>query len=724
MIELASMLVMLHDSIVLPYIVATQVLELPKILQAFQTCSLVFWTIDMACNFVKGYYTAEGLTEVRMPMIAKQYLRSWFFFDLLINSLDWAGKLLEGIHFSQVPQIGRFLRTVRILRLVKIANRARQRISNLTERTLAAEVLQILVAVLWLNHIMGCMWLGADHLGRSRGFPITWRQTANNDVMYEESSEAFQYLTALHWAMSQMTPGSMEVYPTNSLERLCNVFCLLCCLIFSSSLVSVLSAKMIEFKMCRQQEMKQMDELRQFFHANQVEGALAQRVFHHVAVKMKSAKPLVVDNVTAVKCLSSTLRQELHLELFGDKLLRYPIICAWPDDAVRRLIRNSAVTHTVLKAEEELFTVGTSPDTFYMFMQGSLRFSVDPSEASRTVGTAVEVEAGTWLAEPALWIQWRHRGTIHSVADSVLLTLKVHPLHKVLKSELQLASFTADWARAFARTALLQQADINYFDIGAVEHSFVVTEMSRLHRARLQERCLELLSDKLAKRGAHMSSTKRCADYEKVADEVVDGESILIPSGTGKLQRHLFIVALEMRRAGDAFLCQIANYRPDTGAVRFVKLPGAKLSIGQNPEEVRNKLLAQMIGASAARICWQDITFKREENADTKPGGLSLVSKYHRVVHTGILDDECGATFGHSLQPPQNDLIASREVSYLDSSNGRKKVYAWITSEEMVALRENRQRDLDDYLAFLSKDLAEPVLLTSRPTPVKAGSPD
>eukprot|EP00930_Biecheleria_cincta_P016703 TRINITY_DN13482_c0_g1_i1.p1 TRINITY_DN13482_c0_g1~~TRINITY_DN13482_c0_g1_i1.p1 ORF type:complete len:899 (+),score=149.28 TRINITY_DN13482_c0_g1_i1:42-2699(+) len=721
-IELLSMLVMLHDSIVLPYIVAMQMLELPKMLQALQTSSMVFWTLDMAFNFVKGYYTSEGSMEARIPVIAKQYLRSWFLFDLLINSLDWAGKLLEGMKFRQVPQVGRFFRTVRILRLVKIANRARQRMNVLTERTLVAEVLQILVAVLWLNHIMGCMWLGADHLGQSHGFPITWRQTANNGVRYEESSEEFQYLTALHWAMSQMTPGSMEVFPTNSLERSCNIFCLLCCLLFASSLVSVLSAKMIEFKMFRQQEMKQMDELRQFFHAHHVEGALAQRIFHHVAIKVKSAKPLVVDNVMAVKLLSNTLRQELHSELFRDKLLRYPIVFAWPDDVIRRLIRFVAVTHTVLKAEEELFTASTSPDVFYLFMQGHLRFSVDPTESSQTVGMTAEVEEGTWLAEPALWMQWKHRGTVHSVADSVLLILKVGLFRKALKSEPQIASFAGDWARAFAKTARLQQADIDYFDIGGVEHSYVVMEMSQLHRARLQDRCLDSLAEKFTVRVAHMGSARRCGDYDKVADEVYDGECILIPNGTGKMQRHLFIVALEMKRGDDEFLCQIANYHPDTGAEQFVKLPGSKLSMGQDPEELRNKLLAQILGASGAQIHWQDAAYKREEHSETKPGGLSLVSRYHRFVHTGVLEDECKIAFGQSLQPPPADLIASREVSYVDSTNGRKKVYAWITSEEMVALSGYRQGDLNHYLASVSEALADPVLLVSRSASVKAGS--
>eukprot|EP00971_Amphidinium_carterae_P019806 390240-Amphidinium_carterae.1 len=81
----------------------------------------------------------------------------------------------------------------------------------------------------------------------------------------------YQYSTSFHWSMSQLTLGASEITCTNSYERFFNVLCLVFGLIFSSTLVSSLSATMVQFQMLRNGRAQKLRMLRQFLKDNNVD---------------------------------------------------------------------------------------------------------------------------------------------------------------------------------------------------------------------------------------------------------------------------------------------------------------------------------------------------------------------------------------------------------------------------------------------------------------------
>merc|ERR1719410_1484859 len=86
------------------------------------------------------------------------------------------------------------------------------------------------------------------------------------------------YFSAYHWALSQITLGSNDVNPVNSYERtfciLLNVFGLL----YSSTIVSIVSAQAMEYVTVRRERMEDMTYLTKFLEQHRVNSRLANRV--------------------------------------------------------------------------------------------------------------------------------------------------------------------------------------------------------------------------------------------------------------------------------------------------------------------------------------------------------------------------------------------------------------------------------------------------------------
>ena len=92
-------------------------------------------------------------------------------------------------------------------------------------------------------------------------------------------SEQYQYVTSLHWAMAQMTLGSIEIVSASTVERLVTISMMLIGLLVSSALVSSLSAAMVSFQMRRTEQNETMRILRQYLRQNKVDSSLSLCVF-------------------------------------------------------------------------------------------------------------------------------------------------------------------------------------------------------------------------------------------------------------------------------------------------------------------------------------------------------------------------------------------------------------------------------------------------------------
>merc|ERR1719414_1410096 len=115
--------------------------------------------------------------------------------------------------------------------------------------------------------------------------------------------------------MTQMTPGSMQVFPLNTAERCLNILCLVSGLIFFSTLVSSLSANMMSMKASMAGKTRKLKVLRRFLRQASVSAQLAVDIQRHLSSKLAAPRRLTIADVPAVADLSTFLRRQLFFEL-------------------------------------------------------------------------------------------------------------------------------------------------------------------------------------------------------------------------------------------------------------------------------------------------------------------------------------------------------------------------------------------------------------------------
>merc|ERR1719171_1485139 len=140
--------------------------------------------------------------------------------------------------------------------------------------------------IMALNHYIGCVfyWMGTMEIP---GYE-TWLhhhpypQFGSKENKLSRAPWGYKYITAVHWAITQFTPGSMHVQAQNIPERVFSIFCLLFGLVvFSSFIASVTQARMQLNKMMSKFE-RDLWLLRKFCRQNNVSHLLVVRMRRYV----------------------------------------------------------------------------------------------------------------------------------------------------------------------------------------------------------------------------------------------------------------------------------------------------------------------------------------------------------------------------------------------------------------------------------------------------------
>ena len=135
----------------------------------------------------------------------------------------------------------------------------------------------------------------------------------------------FQYTTALHWSIAQLTLGAVEINPVNPFERMFTVGLLVLGLLVGVSLVSLLSAVMMDFTLRKQDRVQKLSYLRTFLPEHNVNNRLAYRVTQQVGTRIRRRPKLTDRDVDAIQLLSSTLRTELRYDIFKKQMSSHPL---------------------------------------------------------------------------------------------------------------------------------------------------------------------------------------------------------------------------------------------------------------------------------------------------------------------------------------------------------------------------------------------------------------
>ncbi|XP_059620418.1 potassium/sodium hyperpolarization-activated cyclic nucleotide-gated channel 3 isoform X3 [Phlebotomus argentipes] len=230
--DLCMLLLLVANLIILPVAISFFNDDLSTRWIAFNCLSDTIFLIDIVVNFRTGIMQQDNAEQVILDpkIIAKHYLKTWFFLDLISSiPLDYIflifNQYIASSDFSESFQILHAGRALRILRLAKLLSLVRLlRLSRLVRyvsqweevyflnmASVFMRIFNLICMMLLIGHWSGCLQFLVPML---QGFP------SNSWVAINELQEAYwleQYSWALFKAMSHMLCIGYGRFPPQSL---------------------------------------------------------------------------------------------------------------------------------------------------------------------------------------------------------------------------------------------------------------------------------------------------------------------------------------------------------------------------------------------------------------------------------------------------------------------------------------------------------------------------
>jgi len=671
-LDLISIAVLLFDLITTPFVLAWD-FPFTGPLRAISWFASAFWTADIFISFRTGFFK-NGEMIMSLPAIRHRYMRTFFSLDLMLMCLDWAQMALSYIEnvegsevtsFAKAARLFRMAKVFRMLRLTELFMRLQDRLKFSQKWKVVLEIVTPFFLILWINHLNACCWYAiAKYLTPDTG--DTWLDQParrSGDPMYSEISTMFQYTTAFHWSITQMTPGSMQVVPRNSVERIFNIACLIFGLVFFSTIISSLSAKLMQWRMLTQETTVKLLVLRRWLNQAKVRPRMAVRVEKQVRERMESKRALTPKDVPVLDTLSLSLKSELMLELCFTNLMSHVLfrLTAQLDLTLLGNTCLEVVDFIPMAPWESLFLAGSDAKRCFKLVQGCVRYKLDHMATRRASITAPVLEEqlvdeGVWISEPALWCTWSHVGTLESASACELLAFGAERLVKeFLKSEV-INWFVVDYARQYV-TCIHACGETTMPDdlhVPGTEFEELIMCMQTECRQIVGFLALEELRCKPVPTGTWASPITADSrsqalgprQLQELEQEVKEERSILLSRSNGQVERISIVTVCRIQGVDFKYLAQLGKV-----AIRDVltgecdnintqcRLPGLKQELGEFPDDTLQKLLnLRLLNVLGGSENIQEMERKKVvEVSESKNYGVQ--TKYIRNVFVGTVKE-------------------------------------------------------------------------------------
>jgi hypothetical protein len=440
-------------------LIPMQVFEIPpnSVTKGISSASMMYWTLDLLASFFVGYHTSDSKLVMDWAKICKRYLRFTFWLDLFIVAIDWlllavASMEASGLEAMGIARIGKLLRVLRVFRVLRLLRlrKLRHLLQCLQDRidseylSIVLNICKNMTCIIVASHFVACLWFlvgKQEYSGYS-----SWVEVYNlkDGIAWE-----YKYLTSLHWAICQFTPGSMNVQPQNVVERIFSILMLLCSLLVFSMFVSSLTNSMRTLQNLSSKDAHQLWLLRKFFRQNEVSRDLARRIMRYVnLVLLPQQERVQQKDVEMLTQLSSHLRVELSTELHMPSLTIHPFFDWFSKKSlpVMRQLCCLASKRTSLSRGDVLFGAGQRASEMFFPVAGQLAYTPQREGCQETL-----LSKGQWCCEAVLWCPWVYHGTLRAKIECELISLEAEKFRKVVTEHFIHLCFAQTYGLAFVQ---------------------------------------------------------------------------------------------------------------------------------------------------------------------------------------------------------------------------------------------------------------------------------
>lgn len=431
--------------------------------------TLLFWTADIPMTFFVGFHK-EGVVEMRAVKIAKHYFKTWFFFDLTVVGSDWwvtlSGYLSTGdddsskgggnVGFLRLGKTARFLRVLRLLRLLKLHGMIAdifERIQSEFTRIMLG-IVNLIIFIMLINHVIACLFYGIGVLDDS------WEDTWVKANHLPDESLDYRYTTALHWSLTQFTPASMEVVPTNSLERSYTVCTLLFAMVTFSSFVSSITNAMTQLRNLDSGRILQYATLRRYLKENRVHAGLNNQIWGWLQHTQDTARHrLHEEAVSLLQLLPKSLQFELQQEIYKPILCQHPFFEKFFEYHPVNRKMFACLLEVSVTVGQELFFAGEKATQMSLVINGISSYTM--GEDGYGTLESLKLKEGQWVCEPILWIEWKHCGQLTALTHCEFIAVSARPFQELMQRELVEAWQAALYAKLWVKYIIDHRVNVN-----------------------------------------------------------------------------------------------------------------------------------------------------------------------------------------------------------------------------------------------------------------------
>jgi len=712
--ECITVCVCLYDTIVVPYELAWQP-DRQDAFTAVGVATVTFWWSEMGLNFLTGYMD-QGVLVLDIKQTALKYLFTWFFLDFVINAVDSVILVLDitlsttqgsGPAFLKYLRIGKLNRLARIM-VIFNRNRLQQVVRSLSGESSNFTLLGLgmrLVAILFvLNHLICCAWYWIGSLSADTGRSWLDMSITSGGVHYRAAGTRFQYMTALHWAVTQMTPGSMSVVPQNSLERAWNVLCLILGLFVSALLISQLSAKMVRVQTVNGTQLQQMETLSRFLVEHDVPRSLAQRIRRQVWERVSRKKMLTTEDLPSLADLPTSLRQELHGALFARSLLSHTVLYSWcvVQDGIAQDICFHVAEELPCAKNDEIFVPGQAAKKVYFLQRGTMTYQREvplPSSSSLLMGTHpgiafpdVPVAETDWISTVAIWCRWDYVGRLNTCETCNLVTFNMEKMVDVLKGYPVIRAISHSYACAYVQMATSSEHALQV-DLDILP-SRVLMAMPLEDRANFSIMLLESFQAKdgrFSMMQYYPARRQRLGPWaqKQLLEELEMGKCVVTVGRDHQLLRTVGLCVLDIVDSSGRVLVQVGTTKKGETTTLDIALPATKVRESESNKQAAMRLIHTELPDMKGMLNFGEVL--NEEN-ETRSKNLEIRTMYMKTTYNASFQEFRNSVPVPKLQvsDPPADWSCSQTLSQVGGRSSLKAMAAGMASRRSSRMSERK----------------------------------
>jgi CRP-like cAMP-binding protein len=487
--DILMVLLVAYTGIYAPFRTAFMSYQSSDTLFAFETITDILLLMDIFITFATPYERMDGSLECNWQKIRKNYVMSYFFFDVvaiipfqvlepvLTSGFFILDEFHQNLLLKQVALL-RIFRTLKVFKLFKYTALIFKLVEKLHLKPTQSRIFVILWGALLLVHIFACVfYLASRYEGHTSNTWVSNRGDEDNDYFQA-------YINTLYWAFQTLTTvgyGDFGAYNFN--EILVTCIWMFIGVAFYSFVVGSLTSVITDIQSQEDNLIAKLKALDEFARDTNLDKELHKRVQKFLVnnyVELFSK----MDEEQLIQEMPPTLKEEIFYHQFGSLISDLAFLQNLDNDITWGIVKQ--LKKVKYEHNDRIYADGEVSDALFMIHKGIVKLYAENDFPFHTYA------AGSQFGDADMFCNIRRMGTAHAHVDCLLYKLQRNHLEDILsdfpgtKRKLTLKGFSDNKELIQKRLAVLKKYPLYGFqdqqNQALLHIKDISTRMNQIHK--------------------------------------------------------------------------------------------------------------------------------------------------------------------------------------------------------------------------------------------------